>query len=58
MSSAWLYYSGAMAGLSWSEVHNLPIGAVLDQIACYQIAHGAKEKRILKGSLFEQMNQL
>lgn len=58
MSSAWLFYSGAMAGLTRAEVNNLPIGAVLDQIACYQIAHGAKEKRILTGSLFEQMNQL
>ena len=51
MSSAWLYFNGAKAGLTRFEVENLPIGRVLDQIACWQIAEcGAKEAR--GGDLF------
>ena len=39
------------------EVENLPIGRVLDQIACWQIAEcGAKEARSV--DLFEQMRRL
>ena len=49
---------GHLAGLNWCEVSYLPIGRVLDQIAAYQILHGAKEKKVLKGTLFEQMSQL
>jgi len=49
---------GHLAGLSRDEVSHLPLGAVFDQIACYQIFHGAKQKRVLKGDLFEQMRQL
>lgn len=57
MSSAWLYFNGAKAGLTRFEVENLPIGRVLDQIACWQIAEcGAKEAR--SGDLFEQMRRL
>lgn len=37
-------------------VAHYPIGFVMDQIACYQIARcGAKEKRRASGSLSEQM---
>lgn len=57
-SPAWLYFMGNLAGMTRNEVSHLPIGAVLDQIACYQIMHGAKQKRRLTGSLFEQMQQL
>lgn len=56
-----MYYQGAKAGLTRWEVDHLPLGRVLDQIACYQIAEcGAKEKvRSVKGGdLFEQMRQL
>ena len=49
---------GHLAGLTRNEVSYLPIGEVFDQIACYQIMHGAKEKKRLKGDLFEQMQQL
>lgn len=49
---------GSMAGLTRNEVAYLPIGKVQDQIACFQIMHGAKQKRVLKGSLFEQMQQI
>lgn len=57
MSSAWLYFNGAKAGLTRFEVENLPIGRVLDQIACWQIAEcGAKEAG--DGDLFEQMRRL
>lgn len=56
MSSAWLYYNGAKAGLTRSEVRNLPLGRVFDQIACWRIAEcGYKEKTKLGGSLMEQM---
>ena len=59
MSPAWVYYNGAKAGLTRFEVRNLPIGLVLDQIACWQIsACGAKERRRLSGDLFEQMSQI
>lgn len=38
---------------------HLPVGEVLDQIACWKIAEkGAKEKRRSGGSLFEQMDGL
>lgn len=58
MSSAWLYYNGARAGLARFEVENLPIGQVFDQIACWQIsACGVKEKRVASGSLMDQMKQ-
>lgn len=54
MSSAWLYYNGAKAGLTRFEVLNLPIGQVFDQIACWQIAEcGAKQAD--NRSLFDQM---
>ncbi len=54
MSSAWLYYNGAKAGLTRFEVENLPIGQVFDQIACWQIAEcGAKQAD--NRSLFDQM---
>lgn len=57
MSTAWLYFNGAKAGLTRFEVENLPIGRVLDQIACWQIAEcGAKEAG--GGDLFEQMRRL
>lgn len=49
---------GHLAGLTRSEVSHLPLAAVMDQIAVYQIFHGAKQKRVLKGSLFEQMKQI
>lgn len=49
---------GHLAGLTRNEVSHLPIGEVFDQIACYQIMHGAKERKVLKGDLFEQMQQL
>jgi len=40
-------------------VANLPIGRVLDQIACWRIYLGEKEKtRPLGGSLYEQMQQI
>ena len=60
VSAAWLYYQGAKSGLTRWEVNHLPIGRVLDQIACYQIAEcGAKEKKqSTGGDLFEQMRQL
>lgn len=59
MSPAWVYYDGAKAGLTRFEVRNLPVGLVLDQIACWQIAEcGAKEHRRLSGDLFEQMSQI
>ena len=59
MSSVWLYYNGAKAGLTRWEVRNIPIGMVLDQIACYQIAEcGAIEVNHPAGSLFEQMSQI
>lgn len=58
-SSAWIYFNGAKAGLTRPEVRNLPLGQVLDQIACCNIAeHGAKERRTVSGSLFEQMTAL
>lgn len=56
-----MYYQGARAGLTRWEVSNLPLGRVLDQIACYQIAEcGMKEKKQKQtgGSLFEQMSRL
>ena len=57
VSTAWLYFNGAKAGLTRFEVENLPIGRVLDQIACWQIAEcGAKEAG--GGDLFEQMRRL
>lgn len=57
MSSAWLYYNGAKAGLTHFEVRNLPIGRVLDQIACWQITEcGAKDAT--KTDLFAQMRTL
>lgn len=56
MSSAWLYYNGAKAGLARFDVRNLPIGQVLDQIACWQIAEcGAKERS--SGDIFAQMTR-
>lgn len=56
MSPAWLYYSGARAGLSRFEVDHLPLGRVFDQIACYKIDRcGAEEKRAAAGSLMAQM---
>lgn len=56
MSTAWLYYNGAQAGMDPFTVAHYPIGCVMDQIACYQIARcGAKEKRRASGSLSEQM---
>lgn len=56
MSPAWLYYSGARAGLSRFEVDHLPLGRVFDQIACYQIAQcGAEERTAARGSLMSQM---
>lgn len=59
MSPAWVYYDGAKAGLTRFEVRNLPVGLVLDQIACWQIAEcGARERRRLHGDLFEQMSQI
>lgn len=58
MSRAWLYYNGARAGLTRSQVEYLPMGRVFDQIACWQIAEcGAKEKLRRGGSLFEQMSR-
>jgi hypothetical protein len=42
-------------------VNHLPIGRVLDQIACYQIAEcGAKEAKAARfgGDLFEQMRHM
>jgi len=48
---------GHLAGLTRDEVSHLPMGDVLDQIACHQIFHGAKERKA-KGDLFEQMQQL
>lgn len=55
-----MYYQGAKSGLTRWEVSHLPIGRVLDQIACYQIAEcGGKEKtRRTGGDLFEQMRRL
>lgn len=54
----WLYYNGARAGLSRFEVENLPLGRVLDQIACWQIAEcGAQERVRPAGSLADQMRQ-
>jgi hypothetical protein len=53
-----MYFQGFKAGLTRWEVDHLPLGRVLDQIACYQIAEcGAKEKsrRARSGDLFEQM---
>lgn len=64
MSPAWVYYQGARAGLTRRETETLPLGRVLDQIACYQIAEcGAKEKRGRAGrpggeDLFETMRRL
>ena len=58
MSSSWLYYNGIRAGLTRFEVRNLPIGAVFDQISCWQIAEcGATEKVKPQGSLMQQMKQ-
>lgn len=56
MSWAWLYYNGARAGLTRSEVEYLPLGRVYDQVACWMIsACGAKEKtHSVGGSLFDQ----
>lgn len=54
--TAWLYYSGAQAGLTRFEVDHLPMGLVFDQIACWQLAMGiAEEKDVPQGSLAEQM---
>lgn len=40
------------------EVDHLPLGLVLDQIACWQIARcGAEERTAAKGSLMSQMAQ-
>lgn len=58
VGSAWIFYMGHLAGLSRLEVSYLPIGEVMDQIACYQIFHGAKEKKRYKGDLFDQMQHL
>lgn len=59
MSTAWLYYNGAKAGLTRFEVENLPMGRVFDQIACWQIAEcGAKEKFVSNDSLFDQMKRV
>ena len=59
MSTAWLYYNGAKAGLTRFEVENLPMGRVFDQIACWQIAEcGAKERVVSNDSLFAQMSKL
>ena len=56
---AWIYYMGMQAGLTFQEIQALPIGAVNDQIACYQISKcGAKEKKKTGGSLFEQMKRV
>lgn len=49
---------GHLAGLSRAEVSHLPLGEVMDQIACYQIMHGAKERKRPQGSLFEQMQHV
>lgn len=55
MSWAWLYYNGARAGLTRTEVEVLPLGRVCDQIACFRIACcGAKEARKKGGTLFDQ----
>lgn len=63
MSPAWLYYQGSRAGLTRREVETLPLGRVLDQIACYQIAEcGATERRGSRqrggNDLFETMKRL
>lgn len=56
---AWMYYIGMQAGLTFQEIQSLPMGAVNDLIACYQISHcGAKEKKPSTGSLFEQMKRV
>jgi hypothetical protein len=49
---------GHLAGLTRAEVSHLPLGVVFDQIACYQIMHGARERRRPTGSLFEQMQHV
>ncbi len=42
-----------------SEIEDMPLGTVFDQIACFQIAEcGVREKRTTGGSLMEQMRRL
>lgn len=38
MSPAWLYFNGIRAGLTRAEIEHLPLGAMLDHIAVYQIS--------------------
>ena len=45
MSFAWFDYYGRVLGIQRGELNCIPFGELLDLIACYQIAHGAKEKR-------------
>lgn len=44
MSLAWLTYNGHRAGLMRWEALHLPVGQVLDQIACWQISTGLAEE--------------
>lgn len=44
MPLAWLSYNGTRAGLTYWETRHLPVGQVLDQIACWQIANGLAEE--------------
>lgn len=56
MSTAWLYYHGAQAGLDMRTIYCWPMGFVLDVIACWQIEQlGQKEKKRVGGSLADQM---
>lgn len=58
MSTAWLYYHGAQAGLNMDIIVRYPMGFLLDMIACWQIEHlGYKERFRAGGSLSEQMAQ-
>lgn len=44
MTLAWLSYNGTRAGLTYWETRHLPVGLVLDQIACWQIANGLADE--------------
>lgn len=44
MSLAWFDFYGRLLNIPRCEVDALPMGEMLDMIACYQITKGAKEK--------------
>lgn len=54
MIPAWVYFHAARAGLTRSEAAYLPIGRVLDQIACWMIEErGVKQRMTESADIFD-----